>query len=176
VAYAGATLLNRADLPPPDLGSNETIAIHAGKGWDKNGHAWLRLNAISLGIPLCPNQDQHHRNRIMAVCRVAGIFIPPEVKRPGPPPNPWFRPPPGGCAWHLVDVARLPDAVECRGTGSLFTVPSGVEGAVDVSLSRRRECRSCSRARTQRHGPPRCEIADDPTLHTAGGCDGWRPR
>lgn len=180
IAYAGADILNRIAPPPSDLGSNETVAIHAGKGWDRDAYAWLRLNAISLGIPLCPPRDRHHRNKVVAVCRVAGIFVPPEVKKPKPSPNPWFSPPKvdGGCGWHLVDVARLPDPVECRAEVStgFFKIPEGVDGAIDVSLSRRRACRSCSRARSQRYGPPRCELYDDPTLHNAGGCDGWRPR
>lgn len=175
IAYAGKDLENRSWKPPANLSPTETIAIHAGKGWDREAFAWLRTNALRLGIPMCPPRGQHQHGRIVAVCRVAGYFLEPNVKRPGEPPNPWFNPPPDGCAWHLTNIARLPDPVECRGALGLFEIPDGVEGSIALSLERRRACSSCSRAREQRHGPPSCEIRDDPTLHDAGGCAGWRP-
>lgn len=173
VAYAGKDVENRSWKPPETLKADEVIAIHAGKGWDREGFAWLRVNALALGIPLCPPRGQHVHGRIVAVCRVPGYFSPHGKKDP----NAWFKNEPGNFGWHLFRVARLPDPVECRGAQGLFTIPSGVEGAIGVSLDRRRACHSCKAAREQRYGPPSCPIRDDePTLHDAGGCAAWRAR
>lgn len=170
IAYAGADVLNRPKPPPDDMKPDEIIAIHAGKGWDREAYAWLRSVALLLGIPPCPPRGQHVHGKIVALCRVGGPTAPRAAS------DPWFRPKLGACAWRLVNVARLPDPVECRGSTGLFEIPEGVKGGIYLSLERRRACFSCSRAREQRRGPNTCELSSDPSLFDAGGCAAWRPR
>lgn len=173
IAYAGMVLLNRPEPPPKTLPASELIAIHAGKGWSGSGFRWLRTNALALGIPPCPPRGQCAQGRIVAVCRVVGFFT---QWADRPSPDPWFRNDlPNNHAWHLVDVARLPDSVECRGRSGFFDLPPAIEGAIRLSFERWRGCRTCEKARPQRYGPPSCELREDRALFDAGGCAAWRP-
>ena len=102
VAYAGKPLENRTWKPrqPPGF----YIAIHAGKGIDEVGSAWLLKH---LKLDVLPEQST--ATGIIAVAKYDGYVTESD--------SPYFFGPYG---WLLEDVVVLPEPIPHRGAQSLW--------------------------------------------------------
>lgn len=109
---------NRMWQPPA---STDWIALHAGKGWDVPGDAFLRR---ILG-PDVPPRDEHPTSQIFAVCRLGNVlrfvpeegdsfdeFMPPSI-------SDWAF---GPYCWVLTDFVPLLNPIPCGGARNLWPI------------------------------------------------------
>lgn len=123
ICEAGKRIENRRWKPWCPKGTY--LAIHAGKGWDKQGAAWLISQmAGALDVPTQAEAAQG----IVAVARLGEVVQDSQDE--------WFM---GPFGWRLHDVEVLPQPVPCRGAQGLWKLPEDVRLAVrdGVRASRR---------------------------------------
>jgi hypothetical protein len=117
IIHAGKRVENRTWKPTADILRGDWFAIHAGKGWDLDGHMFIHQQ-ITTDVPTEFRDPQG----IVAVCRCEGIMastmgliragMEDQVK--------WFCGPVG---WVLRDVIPV-HPVPCRGAQMLWEVPA----------------------------------------------------
>lgn len=118
------------------------IAIHAGKGWDRDGEesplvqqAWQA--AGKQLFKLDPSFGEIALGAVVAVAELAGVCSSP-IGRDGQlmcDCGPWAAA--GQWHWKLTDVRPLAEPVPCRGALGLWTLPDDVEAAVVAQLGER---------------------------------------
>lgn len=92
------------------LRPDEFLAIHAGKGWDKEATGWI---AERFGV-IAPPKQAHIAGAVVAVARFGG-----NVRISA---SQWFAGPVG---WKLYDVVEI-EPVACQGAQGLWKLPGDV--------------------------------------------------
>jgi hypothetical protein len=142
IAHGEKSVENRSRQHPWTSAIGERIAIHAGKGWDRN--AWDLKVMFGLaervayrlygheqwypaaGLITVMAQQFHHRGAVLATAQLDDVHQPHQCSDVGENGlcSPWAQ----ADAWHLVlsDIQPLPQAIPCRGYQGLWTVPDGL--------------------------------------------------
>ncbi len=118
---------------PAETVRGQRIALHAGKGWDRDGAAFI------LGMVSSPTiWAQCHARSMESAGLIVGTAIVAGWRRVGQmeaeQPKGWAF---GPWAWWLEDKRVLPDPVPCKGALSLWRVPPDVEARVLAQEARR---------------------------------------
>lgn len=149
---AGAKLVeNRGRLAPWRSAVGERIAIHAGKGWDRDAFApgspmWPlaeRTVAVDedppgtvrpalLAVVMLPTF--YVRGALLATARLAGVHLADSDASGRTCCSPWGAPD----RWHLVldQLERLDRPVSCAGSLGLWRLPLPVEVEMCLTTSR----------------------------------------
>lgn len=104
--------------PPPAKYIGTRIALHAGKGWDESGAAFMR----GLGVPQ-PVIDRSEPSRIVAVVKINAKWERGTLRTADPDfpyDSPWLF---GPWAWWVSDIQVLRTPVPCNGHQGLWRVP-----------------------------------------------------
>jgi hypothetical protein len=130
--FHGKPVENRP-WPPPEAFIGETIAVHAGRKWDRDGAEFVyrRLGPVS-------HRPAARAEGIIGVATIDRVIsgqplLPGEPIPPTDPlrASPWFFGPYG---WVLRDQRELATPVPCKGMLGLWTLPPEVEAEVRRQL------------------------------------------
>lgn len=114
---AGRKNIENRVWPPPAKFIGARIALHAGKGWDEQGEAYL----TRLGIPKSAIA-RSEPSLIVAVVKIIEKWQVGTMRLSGdfPYDSPWAF---GPFCWRIGDVQVLRSPVPCKGMQGLWRVP-----------------------------------------------------
>lgn len=134
VAAGRKRVENRSWAPPRGLVGND-LALHAGKGWDRDGQTWIDEHFGKEAYGDLPFMEH---SVIVAVAKLFTFVYkdvdeaaPVSIHVMTPEDRMWFF---GDVGWILRDIRRLPRPVPCRGYQRLWALPFGVERDVKAQL------------------------------------------
>jgi len=124
--FHGKPVENRSWLLPPSI-RGERVAVHHGKGWDKEGCDFIREQLGIVGM-LPPEASSTGVIGTTVFHRCLDILL--DHDEPGM--GDWFFGPYGFLHRDHIELAR---PVSCKGMLGFWTLPPDVEAAVRAQLS-----------------------------------------
>jgi hypothetical protein len=136
IALGAKTVENRSRQHPWTSALGERIAIHAGKGWDRDAfdtpalfrvaeHVCSRLYGDDRGYPAAAlinvmAPQFHHRGAVLATAQLIDVHLD-STASCDCAGNPWAQ----RGTWHLVldEIQPLPQPTPARGALGLWTLP-----------------------------------------------------
>jgi hypothetical protein len=140
VLHLGKNVENRK-WKPPEAMVGQVFALHASKGWDKDGEAFIveRHSPFAEGGHIV--KEFVPRGAVIGAARLLGwsrwqtghvVIGTPTVDLVFIATSPWFFGPYG---WLLGDIVELPRPVPCKGALGFWKMPADVEAEVERQLA-----------------------------------------
>lgn len=127
LAYHGKDVENRSWAPRPSmLRPGEVFAIHAGKGFDREGWEWIMGNERILRLPP-GGYGINDYGAVLAVAEFNGTTSDVDGLD-----SLWAF---GPVCWVLTNKRALAEPVHCRGAQGLWNLPADVEARVLAQIA-----------------------------------------